>query len=131
MAINFLERFRSAWNAFLSRDQKSDFQYSYGEGYYSPQHRPIFTRGNERSIVTSVYTRCAIDISSLRFRHVRVDENGNYVSTVDSGFNRCLSVETNIDQNNRAFILDVVLSLFDEGSVAIVPVDTNISLMDS
>ena len=116
-------RLKSAWNAFFNRDPT----YSYsdiGSGYYYRPDRPRMTRGNEQSIVTAIYNRIAIDVSSLTIRHVRLDDNDRYVSTITSGLNTCLTLEANIDQSARAFIQDVVISMFDEGSVAIVPVDT-------
>lgn len=116
-------RLKSAWNAFFSRDPT----YSYsdiGSGYYYRPDRPRMTRGNEQSIVTAIYNRIAIDVSSLTIRHVRLDDNDRYISTITSGLNTCLTLEANIDQSARAFIQDVVISMFDEGSVAIVPVDT-------
>ena len=93
--------------------------------YYRPD-RPRFTRGNEKSIVTSVYNRIAMDVSSLILQHVQLDKNGRFSSVVDSGLNRCLTLEANMDQTGRAFIQDVVMSMFDEGCVAIVPVDTEL-----
>lgn len=116
-------RLKSAWNAFFNRDPT----YSYsdiGSGYYYRPDRPRMTRGNEQSIVTAIYNRIAIDVSSLTIRHVRLDDNDRYISTITSGLNTCLTLEANIDQSARAFIQDVVISMFDEGSVAIVPVDT-------
>lgn len=86
--------------------------------------RPRLTRGNERSIVTSVYNRIALDVAALNFQHIRLDENGRFLSVIEDGLNNCLTLEANIDQTARSFIQDVVISMFDEGSVAIVPVDT-------
>jgi len=128
--FNFLSRLQSAWNVFLDRDPKEEIE-NHGPSYSIPQHRKRFNYGNERSIVGAIYNRCAVDVSAIKLRHVRVDENGTYLETINSGLNKCLSLETNIDQTNRAFVQDVVISLFDEGSVAIVPVDTSISLIDN
>ncbi len=122
-----LDRLRSAWNVFLDRDPKEELEY-HGPGYSIPQHRKRFGYGNERSIVSAVYNRCALDVSSIKLRHVRVDDNGTYLETIESSLNRCLSMEANIDQTHRAFIQDIVMSLFDEGTVAIVPTDTSVSL---
>lgn len=115
-------RFKKAWNIFLNRDPSAYYR---GEGVsftYRPD-RVRFSRGNERSIVTSVYNRIAMDVASVDIKHCRLDENGRYIEDVNSGLNNCLTLEANIDQNSRAFIQDVVMSMFDEGAVAIVPVD--------
>ena len=122
--MSLTDRLQHAWNAFLNRSPTP----SYGE--YSYSYRPDrirFSRGNERSIVTSVYNRIALDAATIDIKHIRLDENGRYVSTIESGLNNCLSIEANIDQTGRSFIQDVVMSMLDEGSVAIVPVDTNIN----
>ena len=118
-------RFKKAWNIFLNRDPTAYYR---GEGV-SYSYRPDrirFSRGNERSIATSVYNKIAIDVASVDIKHCRLDANGRYVAEINSGLNNCLTLEANIDQNSRAFIQDVVMSMFDEGSVAIVPVDTDI-----
>lgn len=117
-------RLKHAWNAFLNRDPTSNYRDS-GISYSYRPDRPRFTRGNEKSIVTSVYNRIALDVSSIDIRHVRLDENDRYLSIVNSGLNNCLSLEANIDQTGRAFVQDIVMSMFDEGSVAIIPVDTS------
>lgn len=119
-------RFKNAWNAFFNKDPTTGYQY-YGPGYSYRPDRVGFTRGNERSIVTSIYNRIAIDVASINIRHVRVDENGGYLEDMDSGLNNCLALEANIDQSSRAFIQDVVISMLDEGCVAILPVDTDIN----
>ena len=122
------ERIQHAWNAFLSRDPTKPLPLSITEGAsygYRPDRRRL-SRGNERSIVTAVYNRIAIDVAAVKIQHVRVDQNGRYSDTIYSGLNECLSVEANIDQTARAFIMDIVMSMFDEGVVAIVPVDTSI-----
>ena len=124
MSDSFGSRIKNAWNAFLNRDPTVNYQ-DVGISYSYRPDRPRFTRGNERSIVTSVYNRIALDVSSIDIRHVRLDENNRFLSFINSGLNTCLSLETNIDQTGRAFIQDVVMSMFDEGSVAIVPVDTS------
>ena len=116
-------RFKKSWNAFFSRDPTKDYM-NVGEAHSYRPDRPRFTRGNERSIVTSVYNRIALDVASITIQHVRLDENGRYIKTIDSHFNNCLNLEANPDQTGRAFIQDVVMSMFDEGCVAIVPTDT-------
>lgn len=121
--LSLFSRAVKAWNVFLNRDPTTDTQY-YGPSYYYRPDRPRLTRGNERSIVTSVYNRIAIDAASIDVFHVRLDENGRYLETINSPLNNCLTLEANLDQTGRAFIQDVVLSMLDEGCVAIVPVDT-------
>jgi len=116
-------RLKTAWNAFNNK-QPPNYSTGAGNGYYYRPDRPRFTGGNEKSIATSVYNRIALDISSLNITHVKLDDNGRLVSTMSSGLNNCLTVEANIDQTGRAFIQDVVISMLDEGCVAIVPVDT-------
>lgn len=123
MEDNFGSRLKHAWNAFMNRDPTP--RYDRGATYSYRPDRPRLSRGNERSIVTSVYNRIAIDVASLQFRHVQLDENERYISTRDSGLNTCLTLEANIDQTGRAFIQDVVMSMLDEGVVAMVPVDTS------
>ena len=130
MAETLFSRARRGWNAFLNKkdDTELDNRYvNYGvisSGSVRPD-RPRFTRGNERSIVTSVYNRIALDVAAIGIKHVRLDENGRFSSTIDSSLNNCLTVEANIDQTSRAFIQDAVISLLDEGCVALVPVDTS------
>lgn len=123
MEQTFGSRLKTAWNAFLNRDPTKDYR-DVGTSYAYRPDRPRFTRGNERSIVTSVYNRIALDASAIDIQHVRLDENGRFVEAIDSGLNNCLTLEANIDQTGRAFLQDVVMSMFDEGCVAIVPVDT-------
>lgn len=123
-------RFKNAWNIFMNRDPSREFK-DYGVSSYYRPDRPRFTRGNEKSIVTSVYNRIALDVSSVAVRHVRLDENGRYLEDIDSGLNSCLSLEANLDQTGRAFMQDVVMSMFDEGCVAMVPVDTDIDPEDN
>lgn len=121
MPETFGDRLRHAWNAFTGRDPTPT-----GGGtvsFYRPD-RPRFTRGNERSIVTSIYNRIAMDVATLTINHVRLDENGRYSETIKSGLNECLTLSANKDQTGRAFIQDIVMSMLDEGCVAIVPVDT-------
>lgn len=124
MEQTFGSRVKSAWNAFLNRDPTEPYRQNVGVSYSYRPDRPRFTRGNEKSIVTSVYNRIALDASAISIQHVRLDENGRFLETIDSGLNNCLNLEANIDQTGRAFLQDVVMSMFDEGCVAIVPVDT-------
>lgn len=120
------ERLRHSWNAFINPTQ--DMRRDYGRASYSNPSRPRLTMGNERSIVGAVYNRIAIDVSSLDIRHVLMDDSDERFKTiVDDSLNKCLTVMANKDQIARAFIQDAVLSLFDEGSIAIVPVDTSVN----
>ena len=114
-------RLKHAWNAFLNRDP-TGFRTDTGPGYYYRPDRPRFTRGNERSIVTSVFNRIALDASSINIQHVRLDKNGRFSSVMKSGLNDCLTLDANIDQTGRAFMQDVVMSMLDEGCVAMVPI---------
>lgn len=123
MEISFSSRLKKAWNAFKNRDPTFNYQ---GAGYSYRPDRPRLTRGNERSIVTSVYNRIALDVSSMTIQHIRLDDNGRFLETIDSDLNSCLTLESNIDQTSRAFIQDVVMSMLDEGCVAIVPIDTDV-----
>lgn len=123
MPESLTSRFKRSWNAFFNRDQTNDYR-GLGASYHYRPDRPRFTRGNEQSIVTSIYNRIALDVASINIQHVRLDENGRFVSEIDSGLNNCLKLEANIDQSGRAFIQDIVMSMFDEGCVAIIPVDT-------
>lgn len=118
-------RLRHAWNAFRNRDPTEQFR-DVGPGYYYRPDRVRLTRGNERSIVTSIYNRIAIDVASVDIKHCRLDDNERIVSEIDSGLNSCLKLEANLDQTARAFKQDIVMSMFDEGCVAIVPVDTTL-----
>lgn len=116
-------RVKRAWNAFLNRDPTTIYR-EVGIGHSYRPDRPKLTRGNEKSIVTSVYNRIALDVAAINIQHVHLDENGRFLSTKDSGLNNCLTLEANLDQTARAFKQDVVISMFDEGCIAIVPVDT-------
>lgn len=128
MELTLTSRLKRAWNAFSKNRDPTTTNYQYhdvGMGYVYRPDRVRFTRGNERSIVTSVYNRIAMDVAAIAIKHCRVDENGRYKEDMESGLNDCLTVEANIDQTGRSFIQDVVMSMFDEGAVAIVPVDTS------
>lgn len=119
-------RLQKAWNAFRNnRDPTAQYQ-DIGTGYYYRPDRPRLSRGNERSIVTSIYNRIAMDCAAVDIKHVRLDENGRFLSEVDSDLNGCLSLEANVDQTGRALIQDIVMSMLDEGCVAIVPIDTDV-----
>lgn len=124
MAESFLSRLKHAWNAFFNNKDPTPKYQDIGASYYYRPDRQRFTGGNERTIVTSVYNRIALDAAAVEIKHVRLDKNERYLETIDSGINRCLNEEANIDQTGRAFIQDVVMSMLDEGCVAIVPVDT-------
>lgn len=117
-------RLKHAWNAFFNKDP-TPVKWDHGASYSYRPDRPRLTRGNERSIVTAIYNRIALDVSALIMKHCRLDKNGRYSEDVDSKFNRCLTVEANLDQTARAFKQDIVMSMLDEGCVAVVPVDTN------
>ena len=123
--MGFIDRLQHGWNAFMNKDPTRGY-YDTGPGYSYRPDRPRLTRGNERTIVTSIFNRIALDVAALNITHCKVDENGRYVSSIDSPLNNCLNLEANLDQTGRAFIQDVVISMFDEGCVAVVPVDTSI-----
>ena len=124
MADDLITRLKRGWNAFLNKSPTSRAFDYYGYGSYLRPDRMRFSRGNEKSIVTAVLNRIAVDVSKIDVKHVRLDNNDRYLEDMDSDFNQCLTVEANIDQTSRAFMQDVVLTMFDEGCVAIVPVDT-------
>lgn len=123
MEISFGSRLKHAWNAFRNRDPTT---YNYGESYHYRPDRPRLTRGNERSIVTSIFNRIALDVSNVEIKHCRLDKNGRFIEEIDSGLNNCLNLEANLDQTGQAFIQDVVISMFDEGCIAIVPTETSL-----
>ena len=123
MEIQLLSRLKHGWNAFVNN---RDPTYSQGVSYSYRPDRPRFTRGNERSIVTSVYNRIALDVAAINIKHCRLDENDRLIEILESGLNNCLNLEANVDQTGRAFIQDCVMSMLDEGCVAIVPTDTTL-----
>lgn len=127
MAESIGTRLKHAWNAFTTKST-NPFQYStdYGASYGSRPDRLKLNLSNERSIIASAYTRLGIDVAALQIRHVRVNEDGEYQETFKSGLNNCLSVEANLDQSAQAFIQDAAMTLFDQGVIAIVPVDTTL-----
>ena len=120
------DRLQHAWNAFVYNDNTYTNPQNLGGFSTFKPDRVHFSRGVEKSIVTSVYNRLALDVTSIAIKHVRLDDNGRFIEEVDSGLQNCLNVEANIDQTGRAFLQDVVMSMLDEGCVAIVPVDTTI-----
>ena len=122
--LSLISRAKKAWNVFLNRDPTSYNYANIGSSYSYRPDRIRFTRGSERTIVNSIYNRIAMDAAAIDIKHVRLDDNNRYIETIDSGLNECLSLEANIDQTGRAFVQDVVMSMLDEGAVAIVPVDT-------
>ena len=124
MDLSLSSRFKNAWNAFRNRAPTMMSQ-NIGSGYSYRPDRFRLTRGNERSIVTSVYNRIALDVAAINIQHVQLDDEGRFLNVIKSGLNECLSLEANLDQTGRAFIQDVVMSMMDEGCVAIVPVDTD------
>lgn len=131
--MGVIERFQRGWNAFINNRDPTFENHSnnIGIGYSLRPDRPRLSRGNERTIVSSIYNRIALDVASMEFKHTKLDENGRYTSDMNSGLNDCLTLEANIDQTNRAFIQDCVLSMLDEGHVAIVPVDTTVDPNDT
>lgn len=125
MELSFSSRLRHAWDVFRNREPTYDYQ----DTGPSTSHRPDRTRltgGNERSIVTSIFNRIALDVSSINIKHCRIDDNGRFKESINSSLDNCLNLEANIDQTGRAFMQDVVMSMLDEGCVAIVPTDTTL-----
>lgn len=118
---------KHAWGLFTNTNNKNPTVKPEGSSYTISPTRPRFTRGNERTIVTSVYNRIAIDASTMDVMHVRLDDEGRFKEPIKSNLNNCLTVEANIDQTSRAFMLDIVISLLDEGCVAVVPVKTTLN----
>lgn len=124
------QRIRSGWNAFISRDPTSTSiplsEEMSGFGYSSRPDRVRYTKGNQRSIVASIYNRISVDVASIKIEHAKLDKDGRYKERLSSGLNDCINVSANVDQTGRALIQDIVESMFDEGVVAVVPTDTNI-----
>ncbi len=125
MEMSLGARLKHAWNVFTANEFVKP-RWDIGPSYHYRPDRPIFSRGNERSIITSVYNRIALDVAAISIQHVRLDDEGRFTSVMNSTLNDCLSLEANLDQTGRAFIQDIVQSMLDEGCVAIVPVDTDI-----
>ena len=124
MELAFGSRLKSAWNAFFSRDPTNSYRYV-GPGYSYRPDRTQLRRVNERTLVASVYNRLALDTAAISICHCKLDKNDRFESVIDSNFNKCFNLRANIDQTGRAFIQDIVMSMFDEGVVAIVPIDTD------
>lgn len=120
---NFSSRLKNAWNAFMNRDPPVGRYVTYGGSSYNP-YRTRLTRGNEKSFIAPIFTKIAMDCASISLLHVKVDSEGNYIETIDSKLNQCLTLSANKDQTPREFIMDAVLSMFDEGTVALPPIDT-------
>jgi hypothetical protein len=128
MASTFSDRLKHAWNAFTDTQNAKQLQYiDVGGSYGLRPDRIKLKNSNERSIISSIYTRIGIDVSSVDIRHVRLDENNRYLSSIDSGLNSCLTLEANIDQSAQAFKQDIAMSLLDKGVIAIVPVETSLN----
>lgn len=124
-------RIKHAFNSFLADDYPTQVSYPIGTSYSSNPDRPRFRLNSERTIISSIYTRIAIDVAGVKMEHVKTDENGQYTDTIPSGLNNCLNVEANIDQSGRHFRMDMVLSLLTQGAIAIIPVDTTIDPRNS
>lgn len=124
----FVDRLMHAWNAFFGIESRNDYDYSRGPMTYGPVRpdRPRLMFGNERSIISSIYTRLGIDAAAIDIFHVRLDDQKRYAGDIDSGLNNCLTIEANIDQAARAFRQDIVMTMIDKGVIAIVPVDTTV-----
>ena len=125
MDLSITSRLKHAYNAFMNRDPTYDYRHT-GPGYSQRPDRSRLTRGNEKSIVTSIYNRIALDVAATNVMHCRLDKNGRFVETLDTSLNKCLTLEANLDQTGRAFLQDAVLSMLDEGCVALVPIETSI-----
>lgn len=121
--ISLGTRLKNAWNVFTDNKLLEQFNYQTSSFVYRPE-RSVFSTFNDRSIISSIYNRMAVDVSSVAIRHVRVDENGRFQEEKETGLNKCLTLEANKDQTGRAFIQDIVYSMFDDGIIAVVPVDT-------
>ena len=126
MELSIGSRLKHAFNAFMNRDPTQGYR-DFGTGYSRRPDHVRLSRGNERSIVTSVFNRIALDVSSIEIKHCRLDENGRFMSEIDSSLNQCLNLEANMDQTGRAFVQDIVMSMLDEVDVAVVPVYTTLN----
>lgn len=129
--MGIINRFQSAWNAFRNGAPNTQYRIDAGAGYSRRPDRPRLTGGRERSIINAITNRIAMDVAATIIQHCKLDENGRYIDTINSGLNNCLNLEANIDQTGRAFKHDIVMSMFDEGCVAMVPVDTDIDPEDT
>lgn len=138
MANSVISKIKRAWNAFRDIDPETVFKDDYENGvsyssvsYSSRPDRPRLTRGNERSIVNAVYNRIAVDVAALTINHVRLDKNDRFESIINDGLNKCFNLSANIDQTGREFVQDAVISMLDEGCVALVPTDTDVNPLDT
>lgn len=129
MAMSIGGRLKHAWDAFTNQDRFRPGSTDLGPSYSRRPDRPYRSYSNERSVIASIFTRLAVDVAAIDIRHVRVDENGQYLDTIQSGLNDCLTVEANIDQSAQHFIRDIASSLFEQGVIAVVPVDTTLNPM--
>lgn len=127
MSNNIGKRIKKAWNVFINKDN-TDNKLNYFNGYYYRPYMHSPPKRNERTIITSIFNRIALDVSDIDIRHCKVDENGRFLNYINSSLDKCLSLEANIDQNAKSFIQDVVMSILDEGCVALVPIDTSINI---
>lgn len=126
MEMTFSSRLKHAWDVFRNREPTYEHQ-NIGPGYSVRPDRVRLTRGNERSMVTSIYNRIGLDVAAIQINHCRLDDNGRFKEVINSSFNDCLTLEANIDQTGRAFIQDIVMSMLDEGCVALVPIETSLN----
>ena len=124
MENTFATRLRHAWNIFMDKDDNLLYPNFSQVSYSSRPDKPMLSFVNKKNIVAALYNRLALDVASITIQHVKLDDNGRFKEVIDSGLNRCFNLEANIDQTGRAFIQDVVISMLDEGCVAIVPIDT-------
>lgn len=130
MEFNLGSRLKHAYNAFMNRDPTKDYV-SYGQSSYENPSRKRMSMGNEKSIVTSVYNRIALDVGAMDIKHCKMDDEGRFIENVKSELNSCLTIEANIDQTGRALVQDIVLSMLDEGVVAVVPTETDTNINSS
>ena len=129
--MGLVDRFKRGWNAFVNNRSPTTYYNDIGGSWSTRPDRPRLARGNERSIINSIFTRMSVDAAAIDIKHVKLDEKGRYLSDMDSGLNECLTVKANIDQTGRAFRQDIFMTMIDEGTVAIVPVDTDIDPRDT
>jgi len=127
--LSLTDRVKRAWNAFQAEEQsRPDFTVHEGMTYTSRPDRPMLHLGNEKSVVGAIYNRIALDVASVDIKHVRLDQNGVFKEVLATSLNECLTIDANIDQTGRALIFDTVLSMFDEGVIAVVPVDATMDI---
>lgn len=129
--MGLVDRFKRGWNAFVNNRSPTTYYNDIGGSWSTRPDRPRLARGNERSIINSIFTRMSVDAAAINIKHVKLDEKGRYLSDMDSGLNECLTVKANIDQTGRAFRQDIFMTMIDEGTVAIVPVDTDVDPRDT